>query len=76
MVKEYNMHHAFLERRMDNKWIFGVCSGIADRLGVKPLWVRLAFVVIPALPGGLAIPPVAIAYVIAGLLLPKQERFA
>lgn len=70
------MQRPFLERRMDNKWIFGVCSGIADRFDINPLWVRLGFVVIPALPGGLGVPPVVIIYVIAGLLLPKQERFA
>lgn len=26
-------------------WIAGVCAGIADFLGVKPRWIRIAFIV-------------------------------
>jgi len=35
-----------LRRRLDNRVIAGVCSGLADYFGIDPILVRLAFVVI------------------------------
>lgn len=33
---------AGLYRDRENGWIFGVCAGIAERLGLDPLFVRIA----------------------------------
>jgi phage shock protein PspC (stress-responsive transcriptional regulator) len=54
-----------LVRRTDNKVIAGVASGIAASLGVEPILVRVAFVVLTAF-GGLG----ALLYVLGWLLLP------
>jgi phage shock protein PspC (stress-responsive transcriptional regulator) len=54
-----------LVRRTDNKVIAGVASGIAASLGVEPILVRIAFVVLTAF-GGLG----ALLYVLGWLLLP------
>jgi phage shock protein C len=35
-----------LRRRLDNRVVAGVCSGLADYFGIDPILVRLAFVVI------------------------------
>ena len=33
-------------RSQDNKWIAGVGGGLAEKWGIKPLWIRLAFIVL------------------------------
>lgn len=35
-----------VRRRTDDKWIGGVCSGLADRLGVDPVIIRVSLVVL------------------------------
>ena len=57
-----------LVRRTDNKLIAGVASGIADALGIKPILVRIAFVVLTAA-GGLGV----WLYVLGWLLLPPHH---
>jgi phage shock protein PspC (stress-responsive transcriptional regulator) len=56
---------ARLVRRTSHKMIAGVASGIADALGVEPVLVRIAFVVL-TLFGGLG----ALLYVLGWLLIP------
>jgi phage shock protein C len=48
-------------------WIAGVCCGIADRLGVKPLWVRLAFIALAAVTHGIII----ILYIVLTVVLQR-----
>jgi phage shock protein PspC (stress-responsive transcriptional regulator) len=57
-----------LVRRTDNKVIAGVASGIADALGIKPILVRIAFVVLTAA-GGLGV----WLYVLGWLVLPPHR---
>ncbi len=35
-----------LYRSRDDRWIAGVCGGIAKYLGIDSLWVRIAFAVL------------------------------
>lgn len=56
-----------LVRRTDDRMIAGVCSGIADYLGVDPTIVRLAVVVGTVLGFGTLL----VAYVLAWLLMPE-----
>ena len=60
-----------LVRRTDNKVIAGVASGIADALGIQPILVRIAFVVLIAA-GGLGV----WLYVLGWLLLPPHHPHA
>ena len=56
-----------IRRRADDKWIAGVCSGLADRLGVDPVIVRAGFVLLTLLGGaGITI------YLLAWALLPNE----
>ena len=55
-----------LVRRTGNKVIAGVAGGIADYLGIQPVLVRIAFVVLTAF-GGLG----ALLYVVGWLLIPS-----
>lgn len=57
-----------VRRRTDDKWIAGVCSGLADRLGVDPVIVRVALVVL-SLFGGIGLT----VYLVAWALLPNDK---
>jgi len=57
-----------LRRRTDDTWFRGVCSGLADRLGVDPVIVRAALVILTMLGGaGITI------YLVAWALLPNDR---
>ncbi|MFN2589091.1 MAG: PspC domain-containing protein [Actinomycetota bacterium] len=53
-----------LVRRTDDKVVAGVCSGLADHLGVDPLVVRIGFVALALTGGGV------LAYLAAWALVP------
>jgi phage shock protein PspC (stress-responsive transcriptional regulator) len=57
-----------IRRRTDDTWIRGVCSGLADRLGVDPVIVRAGFVLL-ALLGGVGIT----IYLLAWALIPNDR---
>jgi phage shock protein PspC (stress-responsive transcriptional regulator) len=57
-----------IRRRTDDKWIGGVCSGLADRFGVDPVIVRAGFVLLFLL-GGVGIT----VYLVAWVLLPNDR---
>ncbi len=58
-----------IRRRTDDKWIGGVASGLADRLGVDPVIVRAAFVLLTIL-GGVGVS----VYLVAWTLLPNDRN--
>ncbi len=55
--------------RPPNRMIAGVCSGLADRFGMKPGTVRLLFVLSCLLPG-----PQFIAYLVLWVVMPDGRR--
>jgi phage shock protein PspC (stress-responsive transcriptional regulator) len=57
-----------LVREPDDRKIAGVCSGLADRLGVDVTAVRLGVVAL-----ALVTPTVVIAYVVAALVVPERR---
>lgn len=56
-----------LVRRRDDRMVAGVCSGVADYLGVDPTLVRLLTVVLAIVSVGAAV----VAYVAAWILMPE-----
>ncbi len=56
-----------LTRPRRGKVIAGVCAGLAERFGISPFVVRLAFVLSCVLPG-----PQFIAYLVMWVLMPKR----
>jgi phage shock protein PspC (stress-responsive transcriptional regulator) len=57
-----------IRRRTNDTWFRGVCSGFADRLGVDPVIIRVALVVLALLWGvGISI------YLVAWALLPNDR---
>lgn len=59
-------------RSATNRWIFGICGGIAERLEVDALWVRISAILLALLPAGLGIPPMVLIYVALRFLLPVR----
>ncbi|WP_195849168.1 PspC domain-containing protein [Arsenicicoccus cauae] len=53
-----------IRRRLSHRWVAGVCGGVADKIGVDPLVVRLVWIALLVM-GGIAFP----AYFVAFLLL-------
>ena len=53
-------------RSQDTKWIAGVCGGLAEKWGINPLWIRLAFIVLT----GFAVFPGVVIYGVLWLVLP------
>ena len=57
-----------LVRPRDNRWIAGVCSGLARRFGLRPGVVRLLFVLSCVLPG-----PQFLIYLMLWVILPNEK---
>jgi phage shock protein C len=53
--------------RGPDRWLGGVCGGIAAKLGVDPSAARIVFLVLALLPG-----PAVVFYILAWILLPDS----
>lgn len=53
--------------RGPDRWLGGVCGGLAVKLNVDPAFIRIAFLILALLPG-----PAFIFYVLAWILLPDS----
>jgi phage shock protein C len=63
-----------IERATRDRWLLGVCGGIAHRYGWSSNVVRLVTVVLGIfIPGPNLI--VLVIYIILGLVLPESEEF-
>jgi phage shock protein C len=49
-------------------WIAGICAGLADFIGVRPRWVRIAFIILSMITHGFAI----IAYIALVFIMKKS----
>lgn len=54
-------------RRQDGV-IAGVCGGLGEFFGIRPLWFRLLFVLL-ALPGGI---PGILLYIVLWIVIPRR----
>ena len=54
-----------LARSREHRLIAGVCGGIAERLGWRPLLVRILYIIIPFL----GVP----VYIVLWILMPEAE---
>lgn len=64
-----------ISRSRTDRWIRGVCGGIAKRFGVPSLWVRLGFIVAALIVPGVSLVMMIALYVILGILLPEERTF-
>ena len=59
-----------LDRPRDDRWIAGVCSGLARRFGMSPGLMRVLFVLSCLLPG-----PQFVIYLALWLIIPNEDRY-
>ena len=59
-----------LSRPRDDRWIAGVCSGLARRFGISPNLMRLIFVLSCLLPG-----PQFVVYLALWIFIPNESRY-
>ncbi|MFF2031840.1 PspC domain-containing protein [Arthrobacter sp. NPDC058192] len=69
MEKFFNTVRGLGLKRGPQRWVGGVCGGIADKLNVDVAYVRIAYLLLSLLPG-----PAFVLYVVAWLLLPDQRN--
>lgn len=59
-----------LVRPRDNRWIAGVCSGLARRFGMSPGMMRFLFILSCLLPG-----PQFVIYITLWIIIPNEDRY-
>lgn len=57
-----------LKRSRRNRWVAGVCGGLAEFFGINVFWFRLAFL-IALVPGGV---PGITVYLLMALIVPSE----
>ncbi|MBT2514447.1 PspC domain-containing protein [Arthrobacter sp. ISL-30] len=68
MEKFFSIIRGLGLKRGPQRWLGGVCGGIAAKLNVDVAYVRIAFLLFCLLPG-----PAFVVYIAAWLILPDQE---
>ncbi|MEZ2390806.1 PspC domain-containing protein [bacterium RCC_150] len=68
MNKFFSIVRSIGLKRGPQRWLGGVCGGIAAKLNVDVAYVRVAFLLLCLLPG-----PAIALYLVAWLLLPNQD---
>ena len=64
-----------IKRAKRDRWILGVCGGIAHTYGWNSNMVRLAAVVLAIIIPGFSVIPVIAIYVLLGAILPESEEY-
>jgi phage shock protein C len=64
-----------IKRAKRDRWIMGVCGGVAHTYGWSSNMVRLATAGLAILIPGFSVIPVIVIYVLAGAMLPESEEF-
>ncbi|HET7480797.1 MAG TPA: PspC domain-containing protein [Rubrobacteraceae bacterium] len=64
-----------IKRAKRDRWIMGVCGGIAHTYGWNPNMVRLATAILAVIIPGPSAVLTLIAYLILGAILPESDEF-
>jgi phage shock protein C len=64
-----------LRRAKRDRWMMGVCGGIAHHYGWSSTAVRLATVVVAVVIPGVSVVPTLLVYFLLGYLLPETDEF-
>lgn len=64
-----------VRRAKRDRWIWGVCGGIAHHFGWSSTGVRIAVVLLAIFFLGISAIPAALIYILLGFLLPESQEF-
>jgi phage shock protein PspC (stress-responsive transcriptional regulator) len=59
-----------LRRSVRNRWMAGVCAGIAEYFGLDPTVIRVAYVLVSVFSAGF---PGILVYIILWAVIPERE---
>jgi phage shock protein C len=63
------------QRAKRDRWLLGVCGGLARAQGWSPNIVRLVTAVLAIAIPGFSLIPVLVIYIILGAVLPESDEF-
>jgi phage shock protein C len=64
-----------LRRAKRDRWIMGVCGGIAHRYGWNSTVVRVVTIILAIIIPGFSVIPTLLVYFLLGYLLPETDEF-
>jgi phage shock protein C len=64
-----------VRRAKRDRWIWGVCGGIAHHFGWSFTGVRIVVVLLAIFILGISAIPAALIYILLGFLLPESQEF-
>jgi phage shock protein PspC (stress-responsive transcriptional regulator) len=64
-----------LKRAKRDRWIMGVCGGIAHRYGWNSTVLRLVTMVVGIIIPGISVIPTLLLYFLLGYLLPETDEY-
>jgi phage shock protein C len=64
-----------IKRAKRDRWILGVCSGVAHTYGWSPGAVRLATAVLAVIIPGPSLVATLLVYLLLGAILPESEEY-
>ncbi len=64
-----------IKRARRDRWLLGVCGGVARSQGWSPGLTRLATAVLAIAIPGFSLVPVLLIYIVLGAILPESEEF-
>jgi phage shock protein PspC (stress-responsive transcriptional regulator) len=64
-----------IRRAKRDRWIWGVCGGVAHHYGRSSTAVRIVVVLLAIFIPGISLIPAALIYILLGFLLPESEEF-
>lgn len=64
-----------IRRAKRDRWILGVCGGIAHHFGWSSTVVRVVVIILAIFIPGFSVIPTILVYLLLGYLLPETEEF-
>ena len=64
-----------IRRAKRDRWIAGVCGGIAHHFGWSSTMVRVVVVLLAIFIPGVSVIPAVLIYILLGFILPESEEF-
>lgn len=64
-----------IKRAKRDRWIFGVCGGVARANGWNPNVVRLLTAIVAVIIPGVSVIPAVVIYVLMGIFLPETDEY-
>jgi phage shock protein PspC (stress-responsive transcriptional regulator) len=64
-----------IRRAKRDRWIYGVCGGVARHYGWNSTAVRAVVVLLAIIIPGISVVPAVLIYILLGYLLPETEEF-